>query len=231
MKDVNVAIIGGTGDIGFNLTKQFASMGANVFAIGRNESRLKELEGLGENVKARKFDPTNPEEMDDLVKLARPKILITSVGSWTEINVESSIDEFVHQLDLDLEAFVKAALVPMFVFNKYFNKNTGGLIVDISSHAAEGFLPGNLTYAPTKTAVKVFTENLDVENGSGQKVTILRAISQLVDTPKNRAAHPEISKEQWATAVQIADIANWIANSYRDPLNADDKFFKSGIIL
>lgn len=236
MKNVNIVIIGATGDIGSNLTRQFASMGASVVAIGRNEKKLEELRSLGENVYPRAMRGGVAEEVDDLIHwtedvVGRPDILITSVGKFEMINKNVPSAKFVAQLKTDLVAFVEATVVPIFIFNQYFRKNGGGFIVDISSHAAKSLLPGNLTYAPAKAAVKAFVDNLRKENGSGSKIHITQMVSQLVDTPKNRLTYSQITEAEWATAVQIRDIAQWIADNYNNPTVPTEQFCHSGVVL
>lgn len=231
IEGVNVAVVGATGDIGGTLAKHFVEMGANVFAIGRNKERLGALKLLEPKLTTLALESSLVADMEDLVSSTKPDILVTSVGKWEMVDADFDPENFAHQLKKDFAAFVEAATVPMFVFNQYFRKKGNGTMVDVSSHAAEGFLPGNLTYAPVKAAVKAFMDNLRGENGHNSGVKILRAISQLVDTPKNRSAFPNFTEEEWRTAVQIGDIAEWIADSFTKSNPELKRFFKSGIIL
>ncbi len=232
-------IIGATGDIGGNLARYLHSMGANIVAVGRNTSKLMELDSL--KPRMRTLEIGSEDLIDDmevvfdhgLAAFGKFDALITSVGQWVQIDVSEEPEKFIDQLDKDFAAFVRPSVAPMFVFNKYFKENGGGLMVDISSHAAEGNLPGNLTYAPAKAAVKSFIENLRAENGPDSKVVVARAISQLVDTAKNRA-NPRLvhlSEEDWQKTVQIKDMAEWIISCIDNPKAELDKLFKSGIVL
>lgn len=235
-----VVIVGASGDIASNMALKFAEANANIVLASRKlETLLPVFDSIDKVGSGKKStivtDASKLPSVENL--LARSveifggvDVLVTSVGSWKIIEVDSPNDNFANQLDIDTESFLKAVLLPVFVFNKYFREKKEGLIVDISSHAAEGFLPGNLTYAPVKTAVKIFLDNLRKENANaGPRIT--RIIAQLVDTPKNRLARPKITEEQWLKTVQINDMVGWIIKNFNNHSIPTEEFFKSGIVI
>ncbi|GEM_PF-6018030 len=239
MNNLNAVIIGATGAIGSGLTKKLCEAGVKVVAVGRDEDKLKKLECLGSSVATfRIHDLPLEVQSREMIRFTEktfgpPNLLITSVGKWEMVDVNSELSKFVSQLHADLASFVEAVMVPIFAFNQYFIKQGGGFIVDISSHAAEdSTLAGNLTYAAAKSAVKTFIENLRHENGLvNSGVVISRIIAQLVDTPANRAKFFHVKKEEWKGAVQIRDIATWIADNADNLRAAPEKFFKSSIVI
>lgn len=241
LKGKTVVIVGATGDIAFGIAKILATEGANLVLASRKIETLAplvdELGKIGSGGKqAIQTDASSLPQVENLLLKSLEifggvDILVTSVGSWKMIGVETDNSNFESQLEIDIASFLKAVLLPAFIFNKHFREKDGGLIVDISSHAAEGFLPGNLTYAPTKAAVKIFLDNLRAENGEQSKVKILRVISQLVDTPKNRKNIKGFTPEEWETAVQIKDLADCIIKYFGSPNCPHEQFFSSGIVL
>lgn len=242
LKDKTAVIVGATGDIGSSIAEGLAREGANLILAARKIETLapiaNRLESIGEGRKiAIQTDATKSIEVQNLIDrtdeiFGRAHILITSVGEWQQVDLNSSFENFAHQLEIDLNSFVKAAELPIYAFYQHFRtQGYGGLIVDISSHAAEGFLPGNLTYAQAKTAVKVLLEHLKLDPTSDPKIKVSRAIAQLIDTEKNRRNNPQITEDQWKSTVQIRDITNWIAESSIAGEVETEKFFKSGVIL
>ncbi len=226
-----IVIAGATGDIGGELAIEFAKRLAKVVAIGRDPDKLKKLLARSPNkIRGVIADLSRMSEVERVLQeIGRVDLLITSVGSWKQVGKDMDPKDFSSRLNLDLESIAKAAIKPIFAFNQYFLKGKKGHIVDISSHAAENpLLPWNLSYGSAKATVGAFIERLRAENGKNSGVVISRIIAQLVDTPKNRQAHPH-TDEEWRTAVQIRDIANWIEEHFGDK-NADpDPVFVSGL--
>lgn len=229
-------IIGATGDIGSALTSIFAEAGMSVLAAGRDVKKLSKLSLKNPSIRTISADCSVWQQVQDLIRKAHEyldgiDILVTSVGTWHQINRDTNLDQFAAQLDVDLNSMLKAAMIPIFQFNQHFSSHGGGFIVDISSWAAEVILPGNLTYSPTKSAVRTFIEQLRSENSYDSGVVISRIIPQLVDTPKNREAFPDIPTEDWRGAVQIPDIANWIMDNIDNLRAPREKKFESKIVI
>jgi len=239
-----IVVAGATGDIGGELAISLLAEGALVIGVGRNADKLAALEEKG--IHARLTDCSDPVDVLLMLqatyqKFGKPDALITSVGTWREMRVDSEVSKFSSQLTIDLDSIVKAAIIPIFAFNQFFSNRGGGFMADITSHAAEGPLPGNLTYATGKAAVKMFIDNLREENDPEEKlregissgIRITRIIAQLVDTPKNRLdpRGKDLTDEDWQGAVQIRNIARFISNNI-DNVNAPpEQFFESKIIF
>jgi len=238
IKETTAVIVGATGDIGMEMAGHLHHAGANVVLVGRNEAKLNTIgKSLGnERVLSSVTDCSDVNQVKSLLEstintFGGAHLLITSVGTWAQISSSSSVEEFANQLKLDTDSILQAAALPIFVFNQYFTQKGRGLIVDISSHAAEGFLPGNLTYAPAKVAMKTFVANLRKENDENSGVRISRIIAQLVDTPKNRNAFPLLKSDDWAKTVQIKDMADWVISHLNDKEIPTEQLFTSDIIL
>lgn len=236
LKGKNVVLVGATGDIGGELAITLRSAGAHIIGVGRNLKKLQILERQG--IHSKRVDCSNATQVLNLLQatfdeIGEPDALITSVGTWREVSVNSDLTDFDSQLNTDLVSIIRAAVIPLFIFNQYFRNRGSGLLVDISSWAAERILPGNLTYALAKAAVKTFIENMRNENGVESKVLISRAVAQLVDTPANRVNPKckDLTEEDWKGAVQISDMATWIAKLIINPKVEPEKRFQSKIVL
>ena len=239
LRNKTAVVIGATGDVGSAIAHELAKEGANLVLAARKIETLapiaNQLEHVGPGKKiAIQTDSTNLLQVENLSKRTNEifggaDILITSVGKWVRVKATDKAGTFVEQLRIDLESFCVAAAIPHFVFNQEFAKKKKGLGVDISSHAAKNILPGNLTYGTAKAGAQMFLNNLRAETKK-DGVKILQIISQLIDTPTNRKAFPNIKKGDWKKTVQIKDIVQAIIKAH-EAKTCKSVFLKSGIII
>lgn len=231
-----VIIAGVTGDIGGGIALELLKAGAKVIGFGRNPKKLNQLERAG--VRCFEVDCTKVDDIEDAMDhikvIGAPHAFVSSMGSWEQVDLSYTPEKFEKRLELDLGSIAMAVINSVFFFNQYFTSVGGGFIVDISSHAAEGVLPGNLTYAPAKAAVKMFTSHLREANrinNPDSGVVISQVVAQLVDTPKNRRNFPHLTEKDWEQTVQISEIAEWIGDNISNMQASPEKIFKSAIVI
>lgn len=172
-KNKVVLITGGGRDIGSEISKKFASIGAKVcFNYFENDSKgdetLKYIKDNGGEAIMVKGDLTNQEDIDKLISTCTEKygkhidVLINVSGGLVARKNMSEMDEqfwdFVMTLNMKTVFLVSKTVLP------YMSK--GGAIVNFSSQAArDGGGPGAIAYATSKGAVLTFTRGLAKELG------------------------------------------------------------------
>jgi 3-oxoacyl-[acyl-carrier protein] reductase len=169
-----VALISGGGrDIGAEVSKKLASLGAKVcFSYfdddAKGEQTIKAIKDAGGEATMVKGDLTKTKDIDSLVNTCvksygkKIDILVNVVGGLVARKTISEMDEefwdFLMTLNLKTVFLVTKATLPYM--------GSGGAIVNFSSQAArDGGGPGAIAYATSKGGVLTFTRGLAKELG------------------------------------------------------------------
>jgi NAD(P)-dependent dehydrogenase (short-subunit alcohol dehydrogenase family) len=177
--DINgrvIVITGATGVLAGSAGRYFASQGAHVVFLGRDQSKLDraiaETNGLpGQTVgySCDVLDRAGLEKVrDEIVKrFGRVDVLINAAGGnqpGATITPEKTF------LDLDLAAYrqvlglnLDGTVVPSLVFAKTFADQKSGNIINFSSMAAAQAITRVIGYSNAKAAIDNFTKWLAVE--------------------------------------------------------------------
>lgn len=224
LKDKVVVVIGATGGIGAPLCHRFHQAGARLVLVSRTEEKLARLrEELGSGA-IYTFDASNPQEVEEMfyhlrnVMGIKPDAVIITAGTHDSLSIDDTPAKALEMAQRHFHGIFLPSFVVGFMAQRFFRSNGGGLIVNISSHAAvRTDLPGNLSYAPMKAAAWSFMASL-MNEIKDPTVRIVDLKPATVNTPGNSEWLD--TPEKRATAVQPEAIADWIIEHFNDS-NAD----------
>jgi NADP-dependent 3-hydroxy acid dehydrogenase YdfG len=230
-------IVGATGNVGKPLVQIFHDLGAHVICSARTRSKLVTLvEPLDKTrITIHPLDASIMSEVKNAIDifnatLGTIDVVINTTGSWNQVSISTSEEEFARLLGEDLSQHFIACSNIAFAAAKFFLKQNYGLIVNISSHAATNYnLKGNLTYGPSKEAAAGLFARLQSEI-IDTKIRLTDIRSMLINTEDTRARFLD-TKEKQQMAVQPEDIALWIADNINNPNVELIKEFSSKIVL
>ncbi|QNI55714.1 beta-ketoacyl-(acyl-carrier-protein) reductase protein family [Synechococcus sp. BIOS-E4-1] len=164
----SVLITGASRGIGHAAAKAFAEAGWDLLLVSRSEAALQSLESElsagGVRVAYQAIDLTDSSAiapgMDALLNQGlRPSVLINNAGAaWTGELLEMPLDRWNWLIQLNLTSVfqVCSAVVPAM-------RPAGGLVINVSSHAARNAFPGWGAYCTVKAALASFTRCLGEE--------------------------------------------------------------------
>jgi len=175
--DDKVAVItGGSGILGFEMTRGLLDAGAKVVLLGTNKEKIKDRIDslkLGEDriigLKCNVLDEENLRNVNDTIlnKFSRIDILINAAGgnvSGATVGLDQSIfdveiSEFKKVVDLNLNGTVLSTLI----FARSMSEQKSGSIINISSMAAQRAITRVMGYSAAKAAIENFTRWLALE--------------------------------------------------------------------
>lgn len=157
-----VLITGATSGIGKATVKRFAEAGANIAAVGRNETSLfelkEELEGLGAQCLVIRADLSDQAEAGDAVAKAVEHfggidVLVNAAGHISSGTIETtSVDAWDAMLNINLRAVftLMQKALPTIIQRR-------GNIVNVSSVTGLRAFPGVLAYCVSKAGLDQLT--------------------------------------------------------------------------
>ena len=169
-------ITGASRGIGEATARLFANSGWDLILIARNKSHLQlladELSNKGRRVLYRAIDLSDPKVIfpvfnELLEKEPCPSVLINNAGvAWTGDLISMPFEkwQWIIQMNLTSVFQVCSAVVP-------YMRTNGGLVVNVSSHAARNAFPQWSAYCVSKAALASFTKCLAEE----ERVNRIRA--------------------------------------------------------
>ena len=164
----SVLITGASRGIGRSAALAFAQAGWDLILLSRSEASLQslatELEPTGQRIVFGAVDLTKPEEIASgvatlLSQGLTPSVLINNAGAaWTGGLLEMPLESWNWLMQLNLTSVFQmcAAVVPVM-------RPAGGLVINISSHAARNAFPNWGAYCTVKAALASFTRCLAEE--------------------------------------------------------------------
>ena len=218
IKDKVVVITGAAGVLGNSMVEYFASQGAKVVILDRNEMAGKTLEAsvLKNGGEATFFytDVLNrmileQNSVDILSKYDRIDVLINAAGGnvpGATIPPESTI----YDLDVDAFKFVVdlnlfGTILPTLVFYKAMVKQEEGSIINIASESALRPLTRVAGYGTAKAAVANFTKylagELAIKFGPGLRVNAIAPGFFLTEQNRTLLTNPDGSQTDRAKAI------------------------------
>lgn len=165
--DRKIALItGGASGIGFAIAKKFVAEGITTIITGRNPRKLKSASAsLGDLCIPLKMDVTKLEAIPRQIKKiisthGRIDILVNNAG----INLKK---EMTHVTNEEFQQILLTNVTGVFVISREVAKamihQKKGMIINISSMAAQYGLPKVIAYAASKTAIEGMTRSMAVE--------------------------------------------------------------------
>ncbi|MEB3158793.1 MAG: SDR family oxidoreductase, partial [Synechococcus sp.] len=167
----SVLITGASRGIGHAAAQAFAKAGWDLLLLSRSEAALQalvsELSSSGRRVVHQACDLSDPAAIAPAVETLlshglRPSVLINNAGAaYTGDLLSMPLDRWQWLLQLNLSSVfqVCAAVVPAM-------RGAGGLVINVSSHAARNAFPGWGAYCTSKAALASFTRCLAEEERS-----------------------------------------------------------------
>lgn len=159
-------VTGGASGLGLATTKKLVENNIRTIIIGRNEKNLAEVaSSLGPLCSYRTFDLRHlkgiPQLVSEIVAEFGPiDILVNNAG----INQKKNFAEVTNE---DFEQVIQTNLTSVFVMSrevvKEMQKHKSGVIIHISSMAAQYGIPYVIAYTAAKTAIEGMTRAMAVE--------------------------------------------------------------------
>ena len=206
-------ITGASRGIGNATARLFANAGWDLLLVARNEDSLQslseELSKTGRKVIYKAMDLSEPASISSgfnelLSNGVVPSVLINNAGvAWTGdlLSMPLKSWQWVVQMNLTSVFQVCSSIVPLM-------RSSGGLIINVSSHAARNAFPQWGAYCTTKAALASFTKCLaEEERMNGIRactLTIGSVDSTLWDTDTVQSdfdRHSMLTVEQVASAI------------------------------
>lgn len=162
-----IAIVtGGASGLGLATTKRLVENNIRTIIIGRNEKNLAQVaSSLGALCNYRVFDLRQLKDIPQLVteivaEFGTIDILVNNAG----INQKKN---FAEVSDEEFEKVIQTNLTSVFVMSrevvKEMQKHKSGVIINISSMAAQYGIPYVIAYTATKSAIEGMTKAMAVE--------------------------------------------------------------------
>jgi NAD(P)-dependent dehydrogenase (short-subunit alcohol dehydrogenase family) len=167
--DIAIVTGGGSG-IGFAIAEKFTQNNIRTIIIGRDQKKLTDAkEKLGELCEAVSFDVNDlagiPKLVTDLAqRFGKIDILVNNAG----INLKK---DFTEVTDEDFQKVILTNVTSVFVLSRevvkcMLERKKGGVIINISSMAAQYGLPRVIGYSASKNAIDGMTRAMAVELSS-----------------------------------------------------------------
>ncbi|BBL86629.1 short chain dehydrogenase (chromatophore) [Paulinella micropora] len=158
-----VLITGSSRGIGATAARQFALAGWDLLLVARNDHDLADLaidlRKLGRKVETASIDLASsydiaPSLAELLERGLTPQVVVNNAGAaYTGSLTEMTLDEWQWLLQLNLTSIfqISKVIIPI------FRLNGGGLIINVSSHAARKVFPNWGAYCTAKSALETLT--------------------------------------------------------------------------
>jgi len=220
-------ITGATKGIGRSTAQTFAKAGWNLILLARDIQRLKdlknELSNTGVEINILVCDLSQPEKVNQSLNQAIksygcPSVLINNAGfAFNGELVSMPLDKWQEIIQVNLTSIFQICsyLVPLM-------RNKGGLIINVSSHAANNAFPLWGAYCVSKAALASFTKCLREEE---RKNSIRACTITLgsVDTPlwDSEYVNSDFNKDSMLSSDKVADAILFIAEQPESQLIED----------
>lgn len=213
-----VLITGGSGNLGWVVTRSFLEAGADVCISYRNQARADALRSdlgpLADRLVAVRADLLSSGDAQRLVRTILDRwnglwAVINLVGGFRSAHPMWSADtahlDFLLDANLRTVANVCTAALPHMVASR------GGRLVNVSAKVALSGMKGLAAYSASKAALVAMTLSLAEElRGSGVTANVI--LPGIIDTPANRASMPTADRSSWTSPQHIADLLLFLAS-------------------
>ncbi len=196
-----IIVTGAGRGIGRAIARRFGASRANVVAVARNERELDEtrrmVERDGSRCLAVRADVSRTEDVDRVVEeaveaFARIDGLVNNAG----LAALSSIDALEpEQFDTLVASNIRSVFLCCRAVWPNMRESGGGVIVNVSSLAADDPFPGFAAYGATKAFVNTFSQALHAE-GAPAGIRVYCVAPGAVDTQMLRGPFPDYPAER-----------------------------------
>src|SRR4051812_11856866 len=210
-----VVVTGAAGNLGAEVARAFADLGANLVLVDLKRERLEGA--FGSENEQRSFAPANLLEMADatavaqaaLARFERIDVLCNIAGGFRmgETVHETSDENWNFLFDINTRTLLHAvrAVVPHMV------AAGGGKIVNVGAFAAQKGVAQMGAYTASKGAVIRMTEAMAAELRE-KNINVNCVLPTIIDTPENRAAMPKADPAKWVAPADLANVIVFLAS-------------------
>ena len=169
LRGKTVLITGGSRGLGLALAEEFARQGCNIVICARSDEELQRaarmVESLGAEVQPLTCDLTNPDDVDQMISLARNRfdgidILINNAGT---ISVGPLLSQTLKDFQEAMDVMFWGTVYPTLALLPEMITRGDGRIVNITSIGGKVSIPHLLPYSCAKFAAVGFSEGLHAE--------------------------------------------------------------------
>jgi NAD(P)-dependent dehydrogenase (short-subunit alcohol dehydrogenase family) len=193
-----VVVTGASRGIGRAISCRLALAGANLVLLGRSLPELElvaqEIQGLGGTAIPRPCDVTKLADLERAFSsLERIDVLINNAGTnIPEPFVDVTLEHFEGIFDLNVKASFFAAQLAA----KNMLRNTGGVIVNVSSQMGHVGAANRTVYCASKHAIEGLTKALAVELAP-HGIRVVSVAPTFIETPmtKPMLENPEFKRD------------------------------------
>ena len=220
-------ITGATKGIGKSTAITFAKSGWDLILLARDIKKLealkKELSNIGNKIKILSCDLSKPESINHSLSLAIedfgcPSVLINNAGfAYNGELVSMPLDRW--------QEIIQVNLTSVFQICSYFvplMRKKGGLIINISSHAAKNAFPEWGAYCVSKAALASFTKCIREEERKNDVRACTITLGS-VNTPlwDSEFVNSDFNKDAMLSSDKVSDTILFIAEQPESQLIED----------
>ncbi|WP_245717791.1 SDR family NAD(P)-dependent oxidoreductase [Nocardia miyunensis] len=205
-------VTGGTGGLGSAVTAHLLGTGWRVVVPWLVRDELARL-GEHPNLHLVQADLSDPSALENAIRIAAAEPgaplfgLVNLVGGFT--SGHRVHEEPVAVLDAQLNLNVRTAYTVTQAALPHLIRGGGGSVICISAAATRRPFAGAAAYIASKAAVVSLVETLALEY-SDDRIRVNALLPFVIDTPGNRAAMPDSTREDWAKPADIARVIEFL---------------------
>lgn len=214
-------ITGATSGIGRAMAASLSEAGYDVYALGRNEAALREMQRAHPRVVPVAVDVTDREGLESALAGLHIDVLINNAGMMPPLG--NFADMRLADIDATLEVNLSAAILLTRLVVPQMRERQSGHIIFTGSSAAHAVFPNIAVYSATKAAIAGFAAALRADLSQyGIRVTELvpgRVETQLYKDILDAKARAAMYAGN--VAVQPEDVASMVVALLALPASAD----------
>lgn len=211
LKNYQVIVTGGTGELGMSVVSEYIKNGAIVVTNYRNPEKwnmLKDAFQESEHLIGIKADLTQEKEVENFFqeyqkKFKRLDVLVHTIGGfWMGGEIaETPLVKWNLMQNVNLTS---AFMCTRRAF-QIMKAQCSGKIFTICAQVIETFPAGMGAYTVSKAGVMALTRTLANE-GKAYNIQVNALLPSIIDTAENRQAMPNADFSQWVTPKEIAQL-------------------------
>lgn len=214
-------ITGATSGIGRAMALALCGAGYQVYAVGRSQSALKQLQAEHANIVPIAVDVTDREALETVVADLDVDVLVNNAGMMPPLGNFADMD--IAEIDATLEINLSSAILLTRLVLPKMRQRQSGHILFTGSTAGHGSFANIAVYSATKAAISGFVAGLKADT-SAYGVRVTEIVCGRVETGLYKSILDETARAAMYAgnvAVQPEDVAQMVVAVLALPPNAD----------